>query len=156
MCAVGAISPGYRTLIHTFISLSSNMIAQDYAQAFFLATHKKSDGEQERITKNLLHMLEEKGHTALLPSIVRELEKISVRNEGQDELVIKLAREADMDTHTALIETDIASLGAQELPRKVIVDETLIGGYELHAHGARIDRTYKRSLIILYNNLISN
>jgi len=132
------------------------MKAQEYAQAIYIATQGKSEADTERILQNVSRIIKEKGHTKLLVSIERELEKILQRTEGSGELLIRVSKESDAETFISDIEKDALVLQAEALPRKVVVDSTLVGGYELRANGTRIDRTYKRSLLTLYNNLVTN
>ena len=132
------------------------MKASEYAQALYLATENKTEEEIERIFQNLLRILKERGHSTLLTSITREYEKITERKEGHNELLIRVADSSDVDTFVSQIEKDTQTLKAGTLGKKVVVDDTLVGGYELRANGTRIDRTYKRSLLTLYNNLITN
>jgi F0F1-type ATP synthase delta subunit len=132
------------------------MKAQEYAQALYVATRGKEEEEAERILQNFIRILEMHGHKKILTSVERELEKLVRRYGCQGELHVRVANENDADVLSSKIERDIQTLGADTLPRKVVVDETLVGGYELRALGTRIDRTYKRSLLTLYNKLITN
>ena len=132
------------------------MKAQQYAEALFLSSQNKSEEDVERIVLATIELLKEKGYIRLLPAILRELEKIQTRREETKELVVRVAQDSDVDAFKEQIQKDVETLAATSLPKKVISDNTLIGGYELRAKGARIDRTYKRSLLTLYNNLITN
>jgi len=132
------------------------MKAKQYAEALFLATCTKSDVELDRIAAQFRSLLEKRGHLALLPAVVRELEKLFSQRNNVTELVIRVAKLTDTESLRDTIEADIRTLNATEFPRRILVDETLIGGYETRAHGQRIDRTYKRSLLTLYTNLITN
>lgn len=132
------------------------MKAKQYAEALFLATRDKDEAMLDRIATRFRSLLEEKGHLALLPAVIRELEKLFTQRNNAAELVIRVANTSDAETLKEKIIADIQSLGATALPTRVLVDETLIGGYEVRANGQRIDRTYKRSLLTLYTNLITN
>jgi len=132
------------------------MKAQQYAEAIFLASQNADEAKLEGIAKRVGDMLKEKGHVTLMPAIIRELEKLEQKRSTSTEVLVRLAKDADRDTFRSHIESDVELLGATSLPQKVEIDDTLVGGYEIKANGKRIDRTYKRSLLALYNNLIIN
>ena len=132
------------------------MKAVQYAEALFLASQGKSDEDVERVVANTITLLKEKRHIRLLPTIVRELEKIQARYAGANKVFVRVARESDVELFREQITCDVDTLNATSLQQEIISDTTLIGGYELRAKGARIDRTYKRSLLTLYDNLITN
>jgi F0F1-type ATP synthase delta subunit len=132
------------------------MKAQQYAEAIFLATRNANDAELDAVAVRVGQLLEKKGHTSLLPAIVRELEKIQQKRGELEEVLIRVAKESDVAVFKNTIDTDVQQLNAIQLPKKVVLDDTVIGGYEVRAHGRRLDRTYKRSLLTLYTNLIIN
>ncbi|HCC05208.1 TPA: hypothetical protein DEP58_02780 [Patescibacteria group bacterium] len=132
------------------------MKAKQYAEALFLATRAKSDAELDRIATQFQTLLTKRGHLALLPAVVRELDKLFAQRNNAAEIVIRVANLGDAETQNDKIEADIRTLNATPLPKRILVDTTLIGGYEVRAQGHRIDRTYKRSLLTLYTNLITN
>ncbi len=130
--------------------------AQQYAEAIFQASRNKNDVELEAVSVNTRTILENQGHVALLPVIVRELEKLLKKRENSVEAVISVAKEEDVSKFTESIAKDVNKLCAEKMSKRVIVDETLIGGYEVRANGKRIDRTFKRSLLTMYTKLITN
>ncbi len=132
------------------------MKATQYAEALYIASRNKSEEEVLRIVTQTISLLKEKGHERLLGKVLLELEKIQKRRGGIDELLVRVAKDTDAEAFMNDIQRDAEVLGAASLPRKIVTDDTLIGGYELRAKGSRIDRTYKRSLLTLYNNLITN
>lgn len=132
------------------------MKARQYAEAIFQASRDKSDEELTVLVDRVMALLTKKGYRALLPAIVRELEKLMITRGSTDECSIRVARESDVDTCSAAILADVQALNASTLPSKIIIDDTVIGGYEVRAKGVRFDRTYKRSLLTLYTNLLTN
>jgi F0F1-type ATP synthase delta subunit len=60
-----------------------------------------------------------------------------------------------VDTHRAQIARDIVQLGGEGLSERIMVDTTLIGGYEVRVKGKCLDRTYKHTLIGMYENFIT-
>jgi F0F1-type ATP synthase delta subunit len=132
------------------------MKARQYAEAIFLATRNANDAEIDLVAERVSTLLQKKGHTALLPAILRELEKIEQKRGVLDEVLVRVSKESDVAVFQNKINADVQQLQATQLPIRVVVDDTLVGGYEVRAHGKRLDRTYKRSLLTLYTNLIIN
>jgi F0F1-type ATP synthase delta subunit len=132
------------------------MKAQHYAEAVYLASKDANDVEIDALSSRLCALLREKGHMALLPAIVRELEKIQKKRGRLQETIIRVSKESDVLKFQTEIARAVREMNAMDLPQKVEVDDTLIGGYEVTAHGMRLDRSYKRSLLTLYTNLLTN
>lgn len=131
------------------------MKAQDYAQALFSATTDKDDASVDTILERFVELLRARAHLALLPSVLRELEKLSARMSARHTLQVAVANAEDGARFQARIEADSVALGAESLPKRIVLDPSLVGGYEVRARGQRIDRTYKRSLVELYHTLIT-
>ncbi len=129
------------------------MHARDYAEAMFLATQGKDDVEQDVLVGRLREMLASRGHMALLPAIIRELEKVSCRTASSDGAQVRVVRATDATVHAERIACDVATLGMSDVVQEVVIDETVIGGYEVRASGRRIDRTHKRTLLELYTTI---
>lgn len=131
------------------------MKAQQYAEALYRAAHSNHTTDAGTLVDRLVTIVRERGHLRLLPAITREYEMLVTMRSTSDEAHVRVARTTDNDTHHARIARDLATLGAPEQPVRVVVDETVIGGYSVEANGTRIDRTYKRALLELYSSLIS-
>ena len=132
------------------------MKAKQYAEALYEATIGKDDADGDLLVSNLLTLLESRGHSVLLPAIMRELQKLTRERQSAQVSVIRVCRSADQEKFKDAISKDIQTLGASALPQHRIIDKTIVGGYEVKAFGKQIDRTYKRSLLSLYTNLITN
>ena len=131
------------------------MKPEQYAEALYLAVEKKSETERDAVLEKLRAVLVEHRHVRLLPAIVREYEKLVRKRSASVETTIRVARAGDRDAHLGRITEDVTTLDAVHLPEHVVIDEQVIGGYEVRAHGKRIDRTYRRMLNNLYSNLVS-
>lgn len=127
--------------------------ATNYAQAFDLATRDKSEEEVASITSRLITLLKERGHIALYPSVVRAYERQSRRRTSSDTVLIRVAKPNDVQKFASSIAEDLRSVEAGQVAPQTVVDETAIGGYEVRAHGLRLDRTYKQRLLTLYDTL---
>ena len=132
------------------------MKAREYAEAIYEASKGKSDKELDGILSNAYALLKKKGHTPILPIILSELEKIEKKRGDVNELVVTVARESDREKQSDLIEKDISVLNAENLKQRTVVDDTIIGGYELRAGGLRLDNSYKRVLLDMYSKLITS
>ena len=109
-----------------------------------------SGQKPETVFSNLEGVLQKRGHSQLLPRILRTLERELGRGVGNTEATLTVAR--DKDATSPLVQKLIAELGLTTDPR-VIVDETVIGGAKLRANHAEIDATYKTALINLYHTI---
>lgn len=132
------------------------MKAEQYAEAIILASQGKSEEGISHITERVVALMKERGHIALLPKVVREIERIQKRLERSAYCTVRVAQESDVFSMKDGIAKDVSLLEAESLPKKIIIDTSLVGGYEVRANGKRIDRTYKRSLLSLYNTLLTN
>jgi F0F1-type ATP synthase delta subunit len=132
------------------------MKARQYAEALHLAAAHKDEAGMEQILERFRALLTERGHLRLLPAILRELEKLHVQREDPDTVHVHVATDADAQRYAEAIAKDVEALRASGHKHNLLVDDTLVGGYEVRTGGARIDRTYKRALLTLYNTLRTN
>jgi F0F1-type ATP synthase delta subunit len=131
------------------------MKARQYAEALYSA-YRSNPNKTEDLVLRLVALLKERGHLSLLNAIVREYEKIERMRTTSDEAHVRVARPLDRETYAGQITTDLKTLVPGGTEPRTVVDETLVGGYSLEARGKRIDRTYKRALIELYSQLLTN
>jgi F0F1-type ATP synthase delta subunit len=132
------------------------MKARQYAEALHLAAADKDDAALQELLERFRVLLRERGHTRLTPAILRELEKLEAQRQDPNIVHVAVAQKQDTQAFASEIQEDIAALDAAGQTQDVVVDETLIGGYEVRTGGGRIDRTYKRALLTLYNTLRTN
>jgi len=131
------------------------MQARQYAEAFRKATEGKDDATLSLLCERLTALLEARGHRALLPRIVNELLKLE-RERKASEVLVRVAHASASEKYRERIARDVETLAGSVSPERVEVDSSLIGGYEVRAHGRRIDRTYKRAVLSLHTALISS
>lgn len=129
------------------------MHATHYAQALFEATRGKDDAGEAKAVENFIALLTSHGHTKLLPRITEEFVRIAKRRHTTTNCTVRVARRADLERYKNAIAKDTETLQATSLRQEALVDDTLIGGYEVRAQGMRIDRTHKRALITLFETL---
>ena len=132
------------------------MKARQYAEALYRAAHAHNVVAHGTIVDRFVSILRERGYERLLPSIVREYEKIVHERSTSEEVHIRVARLHDKDKYETRINEDLAKLHALGRPAHVAVDESIIGGYSVEAHGTAIDRTYKQALVDLYSSLTNS
>lgn len=103
------------------------------------------------VLKGLKKTLEDRGHTALLPRILRRIHRSFEEGGGEgDAVTAYVAREEDQKK----FKREIAAF-AGEASVAFHTDETLIGGYIARKEGAQVDASYKRQLVDVYRNIMS-
>ncbi|HEY4500982.1 MAG TPA: F0F1 ATP synthase subunit delta [Candidatus Paceibacterota bacterium] len=123
-----------------------------YAEALWQTIKK---GESPKKAALALKMtLERHGRSMLLSRIPRALARIAAREERRDGVVLSLAREKDAaSAHKEIAET-LLKMGAKKEDIKTVIDSDLIGGWRLEGRGELIDRSHKKQLLSIYENVI--
>jgi F0F1-type ATP synthase delta subunit len=132
------------------------MKARQYAEALYRAAHAHNVVAHGTLVDRFVALITERGHARLLPSVVREYEKIVHERSTSEETHVRVARASDTEKYKNHIERDLATLTVQGQPTNVTVDESVVGGYSIEAYGTRIDRTYKQALVELYSSLTNS
>ena len=128
--------------------------AHEYAQALFEITLQVDSTLCDEYVDSFLTLLKEKGHTALLPQIIKKFEYIT-ETEGKKNIVtLTVARESDSNDSK---KEAIALHGNLENKAEIdiAVDERIIGGFVLKDSDLVIDASYKNMLINMYRKLIA-
>ncbi len=132
------------------------MKASWYAEALILALREKSEKEQAHIVARFFEVIKVCGHTGLLKFIPAELEKIETRNHASGEITLITA---DTKSRTKWSHAYDHYEKQGTIPvnsvRRDIVDETIIGGYQIRSKNILIDSSYKKSLVDLYRNIVN-
>lgn len=130
------------------------MKASWYAEALAEALSGKNENEAEKVLARFYEVIKAHGHTGLLPHIPAELRKIEAREKVHGEAILVTA---DTKSRTrwahAYDHYKKEGLLPQGAVRHDVVDETLIGGYQIRTKDLLIDSSYKKSLIELYSNI---
>jgi len=105
-----------------------------------------------KVLSGLRRVLKQRGHQRLHGSILRTVASRLTASQAS-RTIARVARLADVDTYQAVINKELVTLAGGREP-KVIIDETLIGGYQLEANSQRLDASYKTALHKLYRNII--
>lgn len=132
------------------------MKASWYAEALLGALAGKNEKEAGAVIGRFYEVIKAHGHVGLLPLIPAELEKIETRDKARREATLVTA---DTKSCTKWVHAydhyEKEGLLPQDTTRCDVVDETIIGGYQIRTKDLLIDSSYKRSLIELYQNIIN-
>lgn len=112
-----------------------------------LAAGTPTDEVLANLTKTLAVRGHERLHASILQAVLRELTA-----SRSNRTMVRVAQAADATTYKTAIATALSELACEEEPQ-VVIDNTLIGGYQLEANYTRRDASYKTSLTNLYRNI---
>jgi len=130
------------------------MKASWYAEALYEALEGKNQKEAEKVLARFYEVIKAHGHAGLLPLIPAELKKIEARKKSHREATLVTA---DTKSRTkwshAYDHYEKEGLLPQEAIRRDVIDETLIGGYQIRTKDLLIDGSYKKSLVELYSKI---
>lgn len=125
-----------------------------YAEALYGALIGKNEKEAGLVSARFLASIKSRGHEGLLKHIPAELEKIVERERGHREVELV---SADAKSHAKWIHAYDHYEKEGTLPQNSVchnvVDETIIGGFQIRGKKILIDGSYKKSLTELYRNI---
>jgi F0F1-type ATP synthase delta subunit len=131
------------------------MRAEYYAQALW---ELESAG---KVDKNMLtHFVgtvKKNGHAHLLPKISRALENITEKAEKRQTIEVISGDDLSEGAVATLLKNEPFKHALTPKHKKVLrkKDESLIGGTVVRTSDTRIDNSYKRALLDLYQSLIT-
>ncbi len=108
--------------------------AKILAEILFSATENKNDQQQKEIARNFLKVLKNKKKIYLLPQILKELQKISKK----DEIELTFSREIQ-DEDIKKIEEKLRSVFGKEKVFKIRTNKHLISGFVAKTNNYLID-----------------
>lgn len=133
------------------------MKASWYAEALYGALDGKSESDGKKILVRFREVLATRGHGALLRFVPRELEKIVENRKAQNEITLVTA---DSKSHAkwahAYDHYEKEGIIPKGSTRHDVVDESIIGGYQIRTKDTLIDGSYKKPLVELYRNIINH
>lgn len=125
-----------------------------YAEALHQALQGKDEKTAKGIIARFYQVVQERGHTGLLKRIPRELERVASRESGRHEVELVVAGEKGSAKWVhAYDHYKKEGLFPKDAVRKDVIDETLVGGFQIRTKSLLIDGSYQRSLIELYRNI---
>ena len=108
----------------------------------------KDEGEKAGFLKKFVEYLAMRGHTSLLPEIVRILGR-DTRAKGAE---VYLARESDHSKFKSEIRDALSALGEKDAA--TVIDANMVGGFIVRAKSKVVDSSYRSALISIYQNAI--
>jgi F0F1-type ATP synthase delta subunit len=104
--------------------------------------------ESGDVVKQVMQFLKTKGAIALLPRVIGALSRLDEKNSA-GEVVVVANDEGKAEALTAA-----TSIGIDTATAKVVIDNTLIGGYIVSKKGTQIDASYKTALLSVYRSAV--
>ena len=119
-------------------------------QAYVIAFNESLlQGESfETALANLKRVLASKGHTRLLPQILRASTRELEAKLKQRTVVVTVATDAGVESEKITATLAALNLATTDCEQKV--DSTLIGGFTVRGRGHYFDASYKNALLRLY------
>lgn len=110
------------------------------------------DGQEpSTVLEGLKRTLKQKGHERLYASVLRGVERVLEAHGAETSRVVVASNQAYEKQKTAILSA-LQSLSSVNT-HKVVVDETIIGGFIAEANDKQMDASYKTKLVSLYRNL---
>lgn len=135
------------------------MKASWYAEALYGALQKeevKNESDSKKILARFRDVVAARGHNSLLPFIAREFEKIITREKTKSEAILVIADEkSGSKWGHAYDHYEKEGIIPKEATRRVVVDPSITGGFQIKTKDILVDGSYKKSLVELYRRIIN-
>lgn len=133
------------------------MKASWYAEALYEALQNrevKTEADVHKVFARFRKVLAARGHEKLLPFIMHELEKIEEREKNINQvLLITADKKSQSKWSHAYDHYEKEGFIPKHAIRQEVVDESIVGGYQIRTKDTIIDASYKKSLIELYRKI---
>lgn len=133
------------------------MKASWYAEALYEALQNKevkTEADAHKVFTRFRKVLLARGHEKLLPFIAHELEKIMSREKNKNEAVLITADSKSMSKWLhAYDHYEKEGIIPKHTTRRDVVDESIVGGFQIRTKDTLIDGSYKKSLLELYRKI---
>jgi F0F1-type ATP synthase delta subunit len=123
---------------------------QAYAQALWQMI--EGGMEPKKALHALVESLKSRGRDALLPRIAKAFERLAEREMRKNTVVVSVAKEKDATAAKREAKELLEQIGADTKDIDVNIDESLIGGWRIEGRGVLADRSFKKSLLEMYNH----
>jgi len=124
------------------------MLAKHYAQAL-------QGVQNEEVADNLLSVLKKKGHTALLPKIISEYEKLLEAGLQKKGTVLRVKNKEDVDKLEGRLSRYENELSFDVKEVDVIEDASIVGGFVIEQGEYEVDGSYRARLIELHRKIMA-
>ena len=130
------------------------MKAQWYAEALHRALKGKQESETGHIVARFSEVVSTRGHRGLIARIAEEFCTIAHRAHEDQKVLLVTAQNQGRARGVFAFEhyQKEGTISHGAIPEEV-VDETIVGGYQLREKNILIDQSHKRSLVDLYKNI---
>lgn len=131
------------------------MKASWYAEALYAALKGvKTESDSHKVFARFRKVLIARGHEKLLPFVAHELEKIMAREKVNNEAILVTADAKSVSKWAhAYDHYEKEGLVPKGSTRRDVVDESIVGGFQIRTKDTLIDGSYKKSLLELYRNI---
>lgn len=131
------------------------MSSKYYAQALYKSLQGKSPESESALVANFIAVLRAKGHMSLLPSILKDFERISGKEEKYNATRITVADKAASRRCVEAVAEYAAQAGFDAKRAIIEEDSSLIGGFRAERRDMILDGSFKRMLTELYRKFIA-
>lgn len=128
--------------------------AQQYAQALRDIIRDGDSSTYERSGDAFVELLKRRGHSKLLPQILKEFEKYNDRDIDTMQVTLTIAKESDASRYKEESKK-YAGNGDLDEHTAIKVDDRIIGGFKLETGDVVVDGSYKKMLLNLYREIIT-
>ncbi len=132
------------------------MKASWYAEALYGALEGKSESDGSQVLARFRAVLAARGHSAVLRFIPQELGKIIEREKNKNEVILVTADSKSLSKWAhAYDHYEKEGIIPKRATRRDVIDESIVGGFQIRADDILIDGSYKKSLVELYRQIIN-
>lgn len=124
-----------------------------YAHVLFDASKRETGASLSHFLGRFMAVLTQKGHRALLPDILRAYKALESADRKAHTTTMICARKKDLKKYENVLK-EIAGEGSEAYTEE-IVDDTLIGGYVIRKGDMLYDNSYKKKLLRLFENAVT-
>jgi F0F1-type ATP synthase delta subunit len=112
----------------------------------------KKGMEPKKAVHALHEILVARGREVLFPRIAKAFERIAARESNRHDVTLHIAESKDEHHAKAAAKKVMTHMnfGEKEIS-KVVIDETLIGGWKIESGEQLIDASYKKHLLSIYS-----
>jgi F0F1-type ATP synthase delta subunit len=123
---------------------------QAYAQALWQLI--EGGMQPKKALDAMVASLKVRGREALLPRIARAFERLAQREMRKNAVVVSVAHEKDGNAAKREVKDLLDQIGASAKDIEMKIDASLIGGWQFEGRGSFVDRSFKKSLLEMYNH----
>lgn len=135
------------------------MKASWYAEALYSALQSssiKTESDASEVFIRFKKVLAARGHEKLFSLILIEFDKVIAREKAKNEIILVTTdkKNAGKWSH-AYDHYEKEGVIPKGTTRRDIVDESIVGGFQIRAKDILVDGSYKKSLVELYRSVIN-